>query len=77
MGYADKMKYVSVFYEGAHNDARTNIAIAMTAAMHGACMCNYTKVQEILFDKNGQAAGAVVRDVSGNTDATYPSRRRG
>ena len=28
-----RMKYVSVFYEGEHNDARTNVCIALTAAM--------------------------------------------
>ena len=39
-----RMKYVSVFYEGEHNDARTNLCIAFTAAMHGAAIANYAKV---------------------------------
>jgi len=58
------MKYVSVFYEGEHNDARTNLAIAFTAAMHGAAICNYTKVEKILFDEKGVACGAEAVDVS-------------
>lgn len=62
---AERMKYMSVFYEGAHNDARTNIAIAMTAAMHGACMMNYARVNKILFDANGVANGAEVQETTG------------
>merc|ERR1719353_2419270 len=58
------MKYVSVFYEGAHNDSRTNVAIALTAANHGACMVNYAKVHKINFDGNGVACGAEVADES-------------
>ena len=41
-----RMKYVSVFYEGEHNDARTNLCIAFTAAMYGAAISNYAKVAE-------------------------------
>jgi glycerol-3-phosphate dehydrogenase len=59
-----RMKYVSVFYEGAHNDARTNLAIALTAAMHGAVISNYTKVDRILFDESGVATGAECKDTS-------------
>lgn len=59
---AQRMKYVSVFYEGAHNDARTNVAIALTAAMHGACMTNYTQVTKILFDQDGKANGVMAVD---------------
>ena len=35
----------SVFYEGEHNDARTNVCIALTAAMYGSCIANYAKAQ--------------------------------
>jgi len=59
---ADRMKYVTVFYEGAHNDARTNLAIAFTAASHGACMANYAEVKSITFDDEGIAVGAEVLD---------------
>mmetsp|Transcript_72426 Transcript_72426/g.158014 ORF Transcript_72426/g.158014 Transcript_72426/m.158014 type:complete len:600 (+) Transcript_72426:3-1802(+) len=61
---ADRMKYVVVFYEGAHNDARTNLAIAMTAAQHGACVANYAKVDGIVFDDKGMAVGAKILDMA-------------
>jgi len=63
-----RMKYVSVFYEGEHNDARTNLSIAFTSAMYGACIANYTKVEKILFDEKGVACGAQVLDKA-NPDA--------
>lgn len=59
---AQRMKYVSVFYEGAHNDARTNISIALTSAMHGAAITNYTEVTKILFDQDGKATGVMAVD---------------
>lgn len=46
--YFVRMKYVSVFYEGEHNDARTNLAIAFTAAMYGAAISNYAKASFVL-----------------------------
>eukprot|EP00928_Gymnodinium_smaydae_P077238 TRINITY_DN6046_c0_g1_i5.p1 TRINITY_DN6046_c0_g1~~TRINITY_DN6046_c0_g1_i5.p1 ORF type:complete len:550 (-),score=100.63 TRINITY_DN6046_c0_g1_i5:314-1930(-) len=57
-----RMKYVSVFYEGAHNDSRTNVAIALTAAMYGTAIANYAKVVSIAFDDKGVACGADVVD---------------
>ena len=35
------LKYCAVFYEGQHNDARTNLAIALSAAEKGADIANY------------------------------------
>jgi glycerol-3-phosphate dehydrogenase len=58
------MKYVSVFYEGQHDDSRTNLAIAMTAAKNGAAISNYTEAVDILKDANGKAIGCKVRDVT-------------
>jgi len=57
-----RMKYVNVFYEGAHNDARTNINIALTAAAEGSCIANYARVEKVLFDDKGVACGAMVSD---------------
>jgi len=58
------LKYVNVFYEGTHNDARTNLAIGLTAAKHGACVTNYTEVVSMVFDDDGKAIGAKVKDVA-------------
>jgi len=51
------IKFVSVFYEAQHNDARTNVAIAMTALEKGADVCNYVEVTGVLTDGGGKAAG--------------------
>mmetsp|Transcript_69 Transcript_69/g.128 ORF Transcript_69/g.128 Transcript_69/m.128 type:complete len:729 (+) Transcript_69:167-2353(+) len=57
------IKYANVFYEGAHNDARTNLAIACTAMVKGAAVLNYMPVSKILFDENGHARGAECVDL--------------
>lgn len=59
---ASKLKYCSVFYEAQHNDARTNLAIAMTAAEKGAAIVNYVEAVELLYNKEGRAIGAKVMD---------------
>lgn len=41
---SQQIKYCSIFYEGMHDDARTNLAVALTAARHGAVMTNYCNV---------------------------------
>ena len=54
-----------VFYEGQHNDARTNIAIALTAAEKGAAISNYVEVKKIIHeneDGGGRAIGVVCED---------------
>ena len=43
------VKYVQVFYEGQHNDARTNVAIALTAAEQGACVANHVEATGLIF----------------------------
>jgi len=48
------IKYCCVFYEGCHDDARTNLAIAQTAAREGAMMLNYCEVMSFLKEKNGE-----------------------
>jgi len=35
-----EIKFVAVFFEAQHNDSRTNVAIAMTAAEKGAHIAN-------------------------------------
>ena len=43
-------KYVQVFYEGQHNDSRTNLAIALSAAEKGATVANYVEMQDLIFE---------------------------
>lgn len=57
------MKYATVFYEGQHNDARTNVAIALTASLRGAVMANYVEAVEFTYDgTSGKCNGAVLED---------------
>jgi glycerol-3-phosphate dehydrogenase len=60
----DNLKYCSVFYEGQHNDARTNLAIAMTAAEKGAHIANYVEMTGLIREDhdNEKVVGANVLD---------------
>ncbi|KAM3499018.1 hypothetical protein MY10362_007696 [Beauveria mimosiformis] len=51
-----------VYYDGAHNDSRMNVSIAMTAALYGATVANHTEVTGLLKDDNGHLCGAKIRD---------------
>ncbi|XP_033629601.1 glycerol-3-phosphate dehydrogenase, mitochondrial-like [Asterias rubens] len=55
-----------VYYDGQHNDARMNIAIALTAARMGATIANHTEVLSLIKgnDENGNEVvkGARMRD---------------
>ncbi|KAJ1431842.1 FAD dependent oxidoreductase-domain-containing protein [Ochromonadaceae sp. CCMP2298] len=63
------IKYCPVFYEGTHDDARTNLAVAQTAALEGAAVANYCEATALLSSTlGGRVEGATVRDaVSGET----------
>ena len=63
----EDVKYVQVFYEGQHNDARTNLAIALSAAEEGAAVSNHTEMIDVLFDDQGIANGVQVVDHLTNT----------
>jgi glycerol-3-phosphate dehydrogenase len=63
------IKYCAVFYEAQHNDARTNIAIAMSAAEYGASIANYVEMVKLITDPTtGKAIGVEALDrTTGNT----------
>ncbi|KAJ3217230.1 mitochondrial glycerol-3-phosphate dehydrogenase [Dinochytrium kinnereticum] len=44
----DKLVGAMVYYDGAHNDSRMNVAIALTAVTHGAVVANHVEVVELL-----------------------------
>ncbi|XP_069472516.1 glycerol-3-phosphate dehydrogenase, mitochondrial isoform X2 [Ambystoma mexicanum] len=52
----DKLVGAIVYYDGQHNDARMNLAIALTAARYGAATANYTEVVHLL-KKTDPASG--------------------
>ena len=58
------LKYCSVFYEGQHDDARTNLAIAQTAALEKSLIFNYMNVKSTIKDNTSHIVkGVVVEDL--------------
>ncbi|KAL8935637.1 MAG: hypothetical protein Q9216_005330 [Gyalolechia sp. 2 TL-2023] len=51
-----------VYYDGAHNDSRMNVSIAMTAALYGATVVNHLEVTGLEKDTDGKLVGATVKD---------------
>ena len=64
------IKYCAVFYEGQHNDARTNLAIALSAAEYGADIANYVEMIEAVFNEEGKVVG--VKALDRNTGEIFP-----
>ncbi len=60
----EDVKYVSVFYEGQHNDARTATCIGLTAAEEGATVANHTEMIGTIHENgdSGKVIGIKVRD---------------
>uniref|UniRef100_A0A8C0SI31 Glycerol-3-phosphate dehydrogenase n=1 Tax=Canis lupus familiaris TaxID=9615 RepID=A0A8C0SI31_CANLF len=64
----DKLVGAIVYYDGQHNDARMNLAIALTAARYGAATANYMEVVSLLKEAEPhtgrqRVCGARCRDV--------------
>ena len=56
------LKGAIVYSDGAFDDARLALALALTAAAAGAAVSNYTEVARLLKDPAGRVTGAAVRD---------------
>ncbi|KAI0181854.1 FAD dependent oxidoreductase-domain-containing protein [Hypoxylon sp. FL1284] len=52
-----------VYYDGAHNDSRMNVSIAMTAAVYGATTLNHAEVTGLMKNENGRLCGAQMKDL--------------
>ena len=52
-----------VYWDGQFDDARMNLALALTAAAHGAAVSNYVEVERLRKSRAGRIMGAAVRDV--------------
>lgn len=60
-----------VYYDGAHNDSRMNVSLAMTAALYGATVVNQCEVTGLTKDTStGQLDGATVRDLIPSRDGS-------
>ncbi|CAG8577279.1 8650_t:CDS:2 [Diversispora eburnea] len=58
----DKLVGAFIYYDGQHNDARMNVALALTAVSRGAVVANHVEVLNLLKDDQGKLKGAHVRD---------------
>jgi glycerol-3-phosphate dehydrogenase len=82
------VRYLSVFGEGMHNDARTCLAIVQSAIAHGAVVCNYVEALELIPrqvvdeatgklapQRDGPPLGVKVRDqITGETFAVHAAQ---
>lgn len=70
-----------VYYDGAHNDSRMNVSLAMTAALYGCSIVNHMEVTSLEKDANGKVCGARVKDLveekNGKTPEEFLIRARG
>jgi glycerol-3-phosphate dehydrogenase len=68
------LKGAIIYYDGAHNDTRMNLTIALTAMQAGAAAANYCTVTAITKDPaTGRANGVLVRDrLDGASDGAQP-----
>ncbi len=51
-----------VYHDGQFDDARMNMALALTAAAHGAALANYVEVERLRKNRSGRITGAAVCD---------------
>jgi len=58
--------------DGAHNDSRMNVSLAMTAALYGATVVNHVEVTGLEKDANGKLIGARVKDLVQERDGKRP-----
>lgn len=58
---AEGLKGGVKYWDGQFDDARLALALARTAALHGALVVNYCPVTDLLYD-NGKVAGLVCED---------------
>ncbi|KAI9793528.1 MAG: mitochondrial glycerol-3-phosphate dehydrogenase [Peltula sp. TS41687] len=52
-----------VYYDGAHNDSRMNVSLAITAALYGATVVNHMEVTALEKDASGRLNGARMKDL--------------
>ena len=52
-----------VYYDGAHNDSRMNVSLAMTAALYGSTVVNHVEVTGLEKDASGKLCAARAKDL--------------
>ncbi|XP_078621863.1 glycerol-3-phosphate dehydrogenase, mitochondrial-like isoform X3 [Branchiostoma floridae x Branchiostoma japonicum] len=74
----DRLVGAIVYYDGQHNDARMNLAIALSAARHGAAVANHMEVKSLTKSTNGDGkeviSGAVMKDCLTGQEITVKAK---
>jgi glycerol-3-phosphate dehydrogenase len=70
-----KINYCAVFYEAQHNDSRTNLAIAMSAAEYGADISNYVEMIDTIKNEKGVVVGIKALDRMSNREFDVYSKK--
>ncbi|XP_019638356.1 PREDICTED: glycerol-3-phosphate dehydrogenase, mitochondrial-like [Branchiostoma belcheri] len=74
----DRLVGAIVYYDGQHNDARMNLAIALSAARHGATVANHMEVKSLTktTDDSGKEviSGAVMKDCLTGQEITVKAK---
>jgi glycerol-3-phosphate dehydrogenase len=63
-----------LYHDGQFDDARLAVALARTAAHHGACVINHARVVDLLKDNEGRVCGVVMEDALDGTRRTIRAR---
>lgn len=66
-----------IYYDGQHNDSRTNVSLAVTAALYGATVLNYVEVTGLERDAQGKLCGARVCDLIPGPRPTLDAKGKG
>ncbi|MGG7033709.1 MAG: FAD-dependent oxidoreductase [Flavobacterium sp.] len=59
----EKLKGGIIYHDGQFDDARLAINLAQTAVEKGACVLNYTKVTQLIKDKENKICGVEIKDM--------------
>jgi glycerol-3-phosphate dehydrogenase len=62
------------YWDGQFDDARLALALARTAALHGALLLNYCGVQSLMHDPRGRVEGARCRDAHSGREFMVQAR---
>ena len=66
----DRLHSALLYYDARTDDARLTLALARTAADHGAVVANYVRMTDVLKDDRGKAIGARVDTGTGTIDVS-------
>ncbi|PLB44071.1 DAO-domain-containing protein [Aspergillus steynii IBT 23096] len=70
----DNLVGAMVYYDGAHNDSRMNVSLAMTAALYGGTVVNHMQVTGLTKDASGKLNGAQMKDVITERNGQEPEQ---